>query len=115
MPRGLKRRFKRDPLIVDVIACLASSEIVIGPIHDGQNKIHGFARANGRIHINPNVELCDTAVHEALHVLNPRWPESYVRARTCRLMRQLTIEEVDKISDIVNAVAHRPKKAKRIS
>lgn len=115
MPGRLKRRFKRDPMIVDVIAGLARSEITIGPIHDGPNKIHGFVRARGSIRINPNIELCDTAIHECLHKLRPDWSESYVRARTCRMMQQLSIEEVDKIADIVNGVAYKTKKVKRIS
>lgn len=111
----MKRRRKRDPLLVDIVACLTSSHITIGPIHDGHRKIHGFVEGQGKIYINPNVELCDTSIHEALHKLRPHWSESYVRSRTCRLMQQLTIEEIDKIADIVNNVSYKTKKAKRIS
>ena len=110
-----KRKRQRDPLLLEAVACLGSGRITMGPIHDKYQKVAGFIKHGGRIRINQNIDVCDTALHEALHALHPEWSESYVRARTARLMGQLSNCDVDAIYGIVVKNSRKTKRPYRIT
>jgi hypothetical protein len=96
----------RDPLLIEVIAALGAGRIDLGPIHDDESFVDGYAERNGRVRINPAPALVDTALHELIHRLRPGFSERAVRAKTTRLMRQLSDPEIDALYGVILATAH---------
>jgi hypothetical protein len=104
-----------DPFLLQVVAAIGAGNLKIGPIHDDEELVHGcLAEKTGEITINPAVSVVDTAVHEAIHRMRPKWSENTVRQRTGKIMRKLSHEEVDTLYTIVLSVGKTRKTAKRI-
>lgn len=103
-----KKLTPRDPLMLEIMAAIGAGRILIGSIrgHEGEF-VHGICSPDGEIVINPSVEIADTAIHECIHRLRPAWSERTVRARTKRLMCQLSHDEVEKVFEVVMATARR--------
>lgn len=107
-----KKALVRDPILLEIAAAVGAGRIAIGSIHDEEDFIHGVAKPDGSIRINPVIGLCDTAIHELLHRLRPSWSERAVRTKTTRLMRQMSYAEIDKLYELVLAKAHTRKAEK---
>lgn len=108
-----RKRLKRDPVLLEVAAAIGAGRIVIGPIHDDDSFVHGYAEGNGKVRLNPAIEMCDTAIHELLHRLRPSWSERAVRTKTTRLMRQMSYQEIDTLYELVLARARTSKRPER--
>lgn len=109
----MRRRKPRDPILLEVAAAIGAGRIDIGPIHDDALLVHGFCEGS-KIRINPAIDVADTILHECLHRLRPAWSERAVRAKTTRLMRQLSSAEIDKIYELVMSVGVTKRKAERL-
>lgn len=105
------RRLYRDPLLLEIAAAVGAGNIEIGPIHDDETFVHGLAYKNGKIVINPAIDVVDTLLHECCHRLRPEWSERAVRTRVTRLMRQLSDKEIDKMYELVLVAAQAAKAA----
>lgn len=110
------RRVRRDPILIELIAAIGAGRIEFGPIHDGRDRefIHGIARPDGSIRLNPAISAVDTALHECCHRLRPDWSERAVRTKVTRLMRQLSMPELDRIYEVILSAAHVRKKAETL-
>lgn len=96
----------RDPVLIEVIAALGAGRVVFRPIHaDGEYGVHGCCEPSGVISINPAIEICSTAIHEALHRLRPGWSERRVRAWENKLVRSLSDKEIDRLYAVILSVA----------
>lgn len=91
----------RDPLLLEIAAAVGAGRIRIEPIRSEGCFIHGVTEGDGRITINPAIDVVDTLVHECLHRLRPTWSERAVKAKTTRLMRQLSDQEIEKLFELV--------------
>lgn len=100
----------RDPLLLEIAAAVGAGRIRFRTLVSEDVFVHGMTEDNGRITINPAPEIVDTLVHECLHRLRPKWSERAVKARTTRLMRQLSDAEIEKLFELV-LVAARMRKA----
>lgn len=75
--------------------------MTIGPIHcEGDTEyVQGYAvtsgKGRGAVRINPEHDVVDTAIHELIHRLKPKWSERKVRAQTKLIMRSLSPKEID--------------------
>jgi hypothetical protein len=70
-----------------------------------------LAFPDGKIRINQTISTVNTLIHECLHRLRPQWSERAVRARTTRLMRQMSYQQIDKLYEIVLSTARHTKEA----
>ena len=104
-----------DPLLLEIVAAIGAGRITIGPIHSESERIEGYAvdkgKRRGRVYINPQISFVDTAIHELLHRLRPRWSEGTVRRRTGKLMRALSDQEIDKVYELIQVSAKVRKRA----
>jgi len=90
------KRTAGDPMLLEVAAAIGAGRITIASIQMGENEhVHGLTWSDGSIVINPMVDMVDTAIHECLHRMRPKWRESTVKARTTKIMRQLSHAEVE--------------------
>lgn len=106
---------QRDPLLLEVVAAIGAGNMDMRPIHDGDEPIHGFMEWDtGKATVNPAKALVDTAIHEIIHRLRPKWSEATVRQRTGKLMKALSADEVDRLYTIVLSVAEAKKSKKRV-
>lgn len=55
---------------------------------------HGLWEKDGTVSVNPIPDMVDTILHELLHDFDPNLTERQVRAKTKRLMDQLTDDEM---------------------
>lgn len=104
------RHVGRDPLLLELVAAIGAGNIEIGPLHDDAEFTHGIARGDGSIRIFEGLNTVETAIHECVHRVRPEWSERAVRAKTTRIMRQLSHREIDKIYELilsVSAVKHK--------
>lgn len=62
----------------------------------GKTYVHGVCLPDGTVYVNPVPSTVDSAVHELIHRLRPRYGEKRVRAETRRLMRSLTDAEMQR-------------------
>ena len=113
-----RRRQKRDPLLLEVVAWVAAK----GRITEGWKSDPDDPRdlwlqglACGRtIHINPLPDTLNTLIHEVLHVIRPHYSELGVRRRTKQLMRHMTEGELLVLWDIYqDRLKRERKRAKR--
>jgi hypothetical protein len=95
----------RDPLLIEVIAAIGAGRIDLGPIHDDDSFVDGYAEPNGRVRINPAPAVVETALHEMLHRMRPKWSERSVRAKATRLIRALSDPEIDRLYDVILSTA----------
>lgn len=100
---------KRDPILLEVVAALGAGRIEFGSIHDEKEFVHGYTWPDGSIRINVSLDAVTTAIHECLHRMRPGWSERAVRAKTTRLLRQLSYPEIDTLYEILLATAARRK------
>jgi hypothetical protein len=108
-----RRRVGRDPLLVELVAAIGAGRSEIRPLHYDKAFLHGLCEGS-RVYINPSVSVVDTALHECLHRMRPAWSERAVRAKITRLMALLSLEEVDRIYEIVLATAKHRKTPKKV-
>lgn len=64
------------------------------------------------IHINPAFDTIDSVIHEALHRLEPRWSERYVRRTTTWLMQRMSDAQIEALYDEYQA-RKKPRKKRR--
>jgi hypothetical protein len=99
----------RDPLFLEVLVALGAGNLTIGPIHCDGEAVTGYAVTSGKhkgaVRIDPSHDVCDTAIHELIHRLRPRWTERKVRAQTRIFMRYLSDAERDRLYSLVQSVA----------
>lgn len=108
-----KRPPARDPLLLELVAAIGAGNIAIGPIHDDGELVHGVCEGASVV-INPAVSVVDTCLHECLHRIRPEFSERAVRAKVTRLMRALTLAEIDRLYSIVLATAKTRKTTKHL-
>ena len=102
---------KADPLFLEVLVALGAGNLTIGPIHCDGEFVYGIAeieakgKRKGRVRIDPSTDVCDTACHELLHRIRPKWSEKKVRAQTRVFMRSLSHKERDKLYELIYSVA----------
>lgn len=109
----MKKPADRDPLMLEVVAAIGAGRIELGPIHseDPSEFIHGLAWPDGTVRINLAPSVVQTVVHELLHRMRPTWTERAVRAKTTRLIKQLSDAEIDRLYTLVLSTATTTKKA----
>lgn len=100
MPRP-RRRLTRDPLILELTAAIGAGRITIGPIHDEREFVHGYTFTDGAIVLNPAASMVEVALHEAMHRLRPAWTERSVRSKVTRILRSLSMKEVDTLYTLI--------------
>ncbi len=100
-----RRRWPRDPLLLELVAAIGAGRIEFGSIYSATEYVHSITRRDGSIRINLAISTTDTALHECLHRMRPKWSERAVRARITKLMRELSLKEIDRIHDLVVASA----------
>jgi hypothetical protein len=103
----------RDPLLLELVAGLGAGGIEIGPIHMDGELLHGLCEGS-RVYVDPTVSTVDTLLHELAHRMRPEWSERTVRARTAKLMGQLTRAEMDRIYAIALSTAKTRKTPKKV-
>jgi hypothetical protein len=108
-----KKAPARDPLLLELVAAIGAGRIEIGTIHDDESFVHGVCEGD-RVTINPSISVVDTALHEVLHRLRPGFSERAVRAKVTRLMRSLSMAEIDRLYGIVLATAKTRKTPKHL-
>jgi hypothetical protein len=102
---------ERDPIWIDVVAGMGAGNLSIGPIRceggleyaDGAMLTGPTTR--GHVRIDPSRNIVDTAIHELLHRMRPRWSERKVRAQTARMLKALSDAEVDRLYALILSVA----------
>jgi hypothetical protein len=104
----------RDPILIELVAAIGAGRIEFGPIHYEGEFVHGIARKDGSIRLNPAIEAVDTVLHECCHRLRPKWSERAVRAKVTRLMRELSMPELDKIYEVLLSTASVRKRAEHL-
>lgn len=109
----MSRKRKRDPLLLEVVANIGRGRITLGAIHHPSLHVHGYMEA-GYIRINDRISTVDTLLHEVLHRIRPKWSEQTIRSRTAKMMRQLTMAEIDKLYEMVTTSAYRARRAAKI-
>jgi hypothetical protein len=92
-----KKRAARDPLLLEVAAAIGAGRIAMKRIRGA----HGQCWPDGRVEIDPRAETVDTLVHELIHRLRPTWTERTVKARTTKLMRQMTWDEMERLYQLL--------------
>lgn len=103
----------RDPLLLELVAAIGAGRIAIGPIHDDVEFVHGVCEGS-HVTINPAIAVVNIALHECLHRIRPEFSERSVRAKVTRLMRSLTLAEIDRLYGIVLATARQRKRPKQL-
>lgn len=103
------RKPVRDPVLLEIAAAIGAGRIRLQSIRDDGELCHGYTFQDGEIVINPIVEMVDTAVHEMLHRLRPRWSEATVKRKTTRLLRQMSYDEIDTLYTLIGTSA-KPKR-----
>jgi len=98
----MTKRPKRDPALVEVIAAIGAGNITLDSIHDDDEFVYGFCEGS-KIVVNHVLPVVETAVHEVLHRLHWAWSERSVKAKTTRLMKQLTDAEIDRLYSVIMA------------
>ena len=106
------RKAGRDPLLLELVAAIGAGGIWVGPLHDDRDILHGLCEG-GKVYVDQTVSTVDTLLHELTHRMRPAWSERTVRARTARLMHQLTRAEMDRIYQVALSTARRRKTPKR--
>lgn len=91
----------RDPLLLEVAAAIGAGRIRFRSMASEDVFVHGHTADDGLITINPVPDVVDSAVHECLHRLRPKWSERAVKTKTTRLMKQLQDSEIDKLFELV--------------
>jgi hypothetical protein len=105
----MTRRQHRPGLLVRVLTEIGRGRISETFIRDKHLFIHG--ETNGtHIKINPAIALCDTLIHETLHVLEPQWCESYVRRTTTWILRRMSDEQIETLYQEYQKIAKRRRK-----
>jgi len=99
----------RDPLLIEVLVALGAGNLTIGPIHCPTERVAGYAvvrgKKKGAVRIDLSHDAVDTALHELIHRLRPRWTEQRVLRQTTAFMRELSDAERDRICQQIQAVA----------
>ena len=108
-----RKRPERDPILLEIAAAIGAGRIRVGGIEDERELVHGFARPDGSIVIDPSIDVTDTLLHECLHRLRPTWTERAVRIKTCRLMRQLSRKEIDTLYGLLAVAVTKPRRRPR--
>ena len=99
-----------ETLLIEVLVALGAGNLSLGPIHscDGGERIEGAMltskRQRGHVRVNLASSATDTALHELVHRLRPKWPETKVRRETAQMMRGLSDAQLDKIYEMILAV-----------
>ena len=89
------KRLRRDPLMLEIAAAIGAGRMALRLLRDDGAFCHGLTMDGGEIAVNPLPDTINTVVHEAIHRLRPAWSERTVLARTTKLIRQLTDEELE--------------------
>lgn len=103
-----------DPILLEIAAAVGAGRISIRAIHDNADICHGVTMDDGEIAISPIPSTCDTLVHEVIHRLRPAWTERAVRSRTAKLMRRMTMAEMETLYVILMASAKVKKRPLRL-
>jgi hypothetical protein len=108
-----RKLIPRDPLLLEVCVSIGTGGITFGPIHDKreQANVHGMIEGTRSITINPAPDVVDSCLHECIHRMRPSWSERAVKARTTRIMRQLSTQEIDRLYDLILSTAKTRKNA----
>ena len=115
MTSRLRRPPLRDPLLLEIAAAIGAGNIEIGPIHSDREFVHGVAYTKtGRIRVNPAIDVVDSLLHECIHRLRHDWKERAVRAKVTQLMRQMSMQEVDRLYEIALSTARISRKVERL-
>lgn len=101
-------------LLIEVLVALGAGRVTLRPIHSDGELVYGCCEKGGAVTINPAIDVCDSALHELIHRLRPRWTETRVRRQTKRLMNSLTAAEMDTIYAQVQVVAKVRKRPMRM-
>jgi hypothetical protein len=110
----VKRRQRgHDPLLLELVAAIGAGRIEFGPLHSDTDLLHGLCEGS-RVYVDQTVSTVDTLLHELAHRMRPEWSERTVRARTAKLMGQLTRAEMDRIYAIALSTAKTRKTPKKI-
>lgn len=104
----------RDPLLLQIAAAIGAGRISIRAIHEDGDRCHGVTLDDGEIAISPIPSTVDTAVHECLHRLFPRWSERTVLAKTTYLLKRMTDAEMEMLYVILQASAKVKKRPLRL-
>jgi hypothetical protein len=105
----MSRRQYRPGLLVRVLTEIGRGRISETFIKDKHHFVHG--ETNGtHIKINPAIALCDTLIHETLHVIEPAWSETYVRRTTTWLLRRMSDEQLETLYQEYGKIAKRRRK-----
>lgn len=111
-----KRGKPRDPMLVEVIAAIGAGRIELGPIHAADSHVYGYCdpEDDNKIRLNQAPHAVEIAIHEATHRMRPRWSERAVKARTTRLLRQLSDREIDTLYNVILSTAQVRKRAETL-
>lgn len=104
----------RDPLLLQVAAAIGAGRISIRAIHEDGDRCHGVTLDDGSIAISPIPSTVDTAVHEILHRLFPRWSERTVLAKTTYLLKRMTDAEMEMLYVLIQVSAQVKKRPLRL-
>jgi hypothetical protein len=91
---------RRDPLLVEVLTGLGAVQVKERYLVDGAAKQRNFCHGeylDGVVTVNPAPSVVETLVHELLHHVRPAWSERAVRARTTRLIREMSHRDVQAV------------------
>lgn len=112
--RPARRRKVRDQtLLLEIIASLGAGRVSESYIIDSDapgERFHGICEGDGRVTINPALDIVDTVLHELLHRVRPHWTEIGVRRTTARLMHALTHDEIITIATLYESVKRSKRK-----
>ena len=100
---------------MEVLVALGAGNLTIGPIHCDSGSASGATltgrKDRGHVRINPAHDVVDTAIHELIHRMRPKWSERKVRAETAKLMRDLDDAAIDRLYALILTVAKVRKRA----
>ena len=106
------KKFHRDPLLIELIAAIGAGGIEMGPIHAAKQFVYGWCdTSTGKVRLNPAPHAVEIALHECLHRMRPTWKERTVTARAKSLLGQLSDPEIDRLYEVIVAVARVKKRA----
>ena len=109
-----------NALLVDVLVALGAGNLSLGPIRCDGEVVEGLAytgmkgKMRGHVVINNQHNTVDTALHELIHRVRPKWSEAKVRAQTRKLMRELSDAQQEAVYVAIHSVAKVRKRAVRI-
>lgn len=87
----------RDPILVEVLSSIGDVQIEEEYLYHARAPKRDFCHGqygDGVVTINPAPSVVQYLVHELLHHVRPEWSERSVVAKTTRLIRQMSHEDV---------------------